>query len=77
MDNQPGNTGQPGALNSDPVNQSERFADGRSISDLTKNKGKDDDHAAYADDQSNQVKESDKEVIPEDFEPFDLDKIEE
>lgn len=77
MDNQPGNTGQSGALNGDSVNQTQRFADGRSISDLSKNKGKGNDQAAYADDQTKKVKESDNEVIPEDFEPFDLEKIDE
>lgn len=74
MDNQPTNTGRPAALNSDPTNQTDRFADGRSVSDLTKNKGKGNDQAAYADDKTKNIPQTD-EATEEDFKPFDLDKI--
>lgn len=84
MENQPPNPGIPKAANTDPTNQAERFADGRGISDLTKNKGKKEDKAAYADDKArtpedNHKSEGEKQADtrPEDFEPFHLDEVEE
>ncbi|GAA0365206.1 hypothetical protein GCM10008932_16780 [Alkalibacterium iburiense] len=81
MDKQPNTFGQPGAMNNDPTNQADLFADGRSISDA-KNKGKKKDDAAYADDKSNELEqkareEQDDNPLAEDFEPFNLDAIDE
>lgn len=78
LDNQPTNAGQgrPGALDGDPVNQTNTLADARGISDLSKNKGKHKDNAAYVNEETKELKENEKETIEEDFEPFNLDKIE-
>lgn len=73
MDNQPANPGTPAAHTGDPINQTKRFADGRGISDMAKNKGKHNDDAAYADDKTR--KGNNDEATEEDFKPFDLDKI--
>lgn len=77
MDNQPTNAGQgrPGALDGDPVNQTNTLADARSISDLAKNKGKNKDDAAYIDEKTTELKENEKESTEEDFTPFNLDAI--
>lgn len=68
MDNQPNKFGRPGATESDPVNQTDIFADARSISDV-KNKGKNKDDA------TNKEKGEKETPLPEDFEPFNLDAV--
>lgn len=78
MDNQPVNAGhgRPGALDGDPVNQANTLADGRSISDLTKNKGKEKDDAAYLDEKA-RIEAKEEEPTEEDFEKFNLDAVDE
>lgn len=82
MENQPPTPGVPGSANSDSTDQSGKFAHGRGISDLAKNKGKDKDDAAYLDDRAKtpedeKITEGEKQADtkPEDFEPFNLDAV--
>lgn len=78
MENQPNNAGhgRPGAMSGDPVNQTDTLADARGISDLSNNnKGSEEDKAAYVDDSANLDDKTNEEPIEEDFEPFNLDEI--
>lgn len=82
MENKPPTSGVPGAANNDPTDTAGKFADGRGISDMVKNKGKKKDDATYADEktetheaQEKSEEEKEAETKPEDFEPFNLDAI--
>lgn len=80
MDNQPSNAGhgRPGALDGDTMDQTGKLADARGISDLSKNSGKEEtDEAVYADEATRDKEQKDNEPTKEDFEPFDLDALEE
>lgn len=80
MDNQPNNAGhgRPGALDGDTMDHTGKIADARGISDLSKNSGKQEsDEATYLDEATREKEKNETEPIEEDFEPFDLDALDE